>query len=209
MSGTRTDESAEAPIDNESTPSGLEPDEPTAETVETVGLELVEEDPLVLAQADLEAERARLRTVSKAYKDLQEEFAAFRVRLERQQAMKEEILKGDVVSKLFEPLENLKRSLEALQGAGVDPNLLQGVELVHKAFRDGFESMGLAELGVEGELFDTNVHEALTMMPVTDANLDGRVVQVFDHGYRVGSRTIRPARVIVGQYTPPETTGEA
>ena len=206
MSGTHTDE----PIEEVETAPESSSDDPTAETLdETPTLQLIEPDPLAEATQQLEAERARLRTVSKAYKDLQEEFAQFRVRLERQQAMKEEILKGDVVSKLFEPLENLKRSVGALKAAGVDPSLLQGVELVQKAFADGFEGLGLAELGVEGEVFDTNVHEALTMMPVTDEKLDGRVVQVFDHGYRVGSRTIRPARVVVGSYTPPESTGEA
>lgn len=208
MSGHRTDEPNESLDPDVIDISEGDSDEPTAETVdEAAGLKLAEPDPLVELEEQLEAERARSRTVSKAYRDLQDEMAAFRGRLERQQQMKEEILKGDVVSKLFDPLQNLRRSLEALQAAGVDPSLLQGVELVEKAFRDGFEALGLAEVGAEGQPFDANVHEALTMMPVQDEAMDGKVVQVFDQGYRVGSRVIRPARVVVGQYTAP--AGEA
>lgn len=150
---------------------------------------------------------ARLKTVSAAYKNLQDEMHAFRGRLERQQVLKEEILKGEVVSRLFEPLENLRRSIDALHSAKVDPGLVSGLELVHRAFLEGFHGLGLEELGHIGEPFNPDQHEALTLVPVPAAEQDGRIVQVFSKGFRVGTRVIRPARVLVGQYTAP--AGEA
>ena len=205
MSGTdeRTEEELEVVEDlDEAGPDDASPDE-GAEVVELIV------DPLEEAEAELRATQARLRTVSKAYKDLQEEMQAFKTRLERQQALKEEILRGDVVSKLFEPLENLRRSIDAMRRSGVDESTLDGLMLVEKAFKDGFAGLGLEPVGAEGEIFDPSVHEALTMMPVTDAALDGRIVQVFDLGYRVGTRVIRPARVVIGSYSQPSEPAEA
>jgi molecular chaperone GrpE len=162
-----------------------------------------EPTPMENLQAELDATTARLKTVSAGYLKVQEEMTAFKARLERQASLREQILKGDVVSKLFEPLENLRRSIDALERGGVDKELLGGVNATHKGFSEGFKSMGLEEIIAQGERFDPNQHEALTTMPVQEAALDERVVQVFSAGYRVGTRVIRPARVVVGAYTAP------
>ena len=172
-----------------------------------------EPTPMEKIQAELDATTARLKTVSAGYLKVQEEMTAFKARLERQASLREQILKGDVVSKLFEPLGNLRRSIDALDRGGVDKELLGGVNATHKGFSEGFKSMGLEEINAQGERFDPNQHEALTTMPVEEAALDQRVVQVFSAGYRVGTRVIRPARVVVGAYTAPpvpepETTDE-
>ncbi|MCB9759179.1 MAG: nucleotide exchange factor GrpE [Alphaproteobacteria bacterium] len=164
-------------------------------------------DPQAALQAELDATTARLRKVSSAYKQLQDDMKAFKDRQQRQLALREEIIKGDAVSRLFEPLENLRRTIDAMRRSGTEDSILEGVEMVYRNFLDGFHAMGLTEIGVEGEPFNPDYHEALTMMPVPDARMDGRVVQVFDHGYRVGTRTIRPARVVIGQHV--ETAGEA
>lgn len=183
--------------------------EPTIELVSDEPSEEVEfiEDPSAALREELSQATARLKTVSAAYKRMQEEFQNFKVRQERNTKIKAEILKGDTVSKMFEPVENLKRTLDAMKRQEVDASILEGLELVHKNFLDAFASLGLEEVGAEGDAFDPSSHEALTTMPVLTEDLDGTVVQVFSQGYRVGTRVIRPARVVVGQYTEP--AGEA
>lgn len=145
---------------------------------------------------------ARLRTVSSAYKQLQDDMHAFRERQARQLAVREEMIKGDAVGKLFEPLENLRRTIDAAERAKLDRSLIDGMELVYKSFLEGFHALGLEEVGREGEGFDPSLHEAITAMAVPNPEQDGRVIQVFSKGYRIGTRVIRPARVIVGQHTP-------
>lgn len=171
------------------------------------GVEVLVDARVEELERQLNDTTARLRAVSGAYKNAQEEMAAYKVRLERQAALKEEIQRGEVVSRLFEPLENLRRTLSAMQRAEIDPTLLQGLELVQRAFVEGFEGLGLQEFGAAGDVFNPDQHEALTTMPVAEERMDGRVAQVFSAGFRVGTRVIRPARVIVGQYTAP--AGEA
>ena len=147
---------------------------------------------------------ARLRTVSAAYKKQQDDVSATRKRLERHAAQREEVRRGEVVSGLFEPAENLRRSREALSKAGVVGDNLKGLDMVITQFMSAFEGLGLEEVPGKGARFDPNLHEALTTMPVMDPALDDVVVEVFSVGYRVGNRLIQPARVIVGRYTAPE-----
>ncbi|MFT7519282.1 MAG: molecular chaperone GrpE (heat shock protein), partial [Kiritimatiellia bacterium] len=85
------------------------------------------EEQAAKLRVQLDEQSARLRTVSKAYKDLQHEMDAFR---RRQQAMadaKAERKAARVVERFFEPVQNLKRSLEA---GGDAESLREGVSLV-------------------------------------------------------------------------------
>lgn len=149
---------------------------------------------------------ARLRQVSSAYKQQQDEIAATKERLARQASLKEELRRGEVVGTLFEPVENLRRSLEAVKkSAGADA--VTGLELVLQQFFDAFRKLGLEEVPGKGSRFDPNLHEAITAVPVTDPALDGVVIEVFDMGYRIGTRLLKPSRVVIGQA--PDGVGEA
>ena len=173
------------------------------ETQKLPELELVEPDPAQELRDELEATTARLKAVSAAYQKLQGEFNHFKGRTERQMELKQEILKGDVVSRLFEPVSNLKRSIEAMERGNADVAWVEGVTLVHKQFQAGFKDLGLEEIEAAGKRFDTRWHEALTTMPVDQEDLHDVVVQVFSPDFRIGQRCIQPARVVVGAWTPP------
>lgn len=155
----------------------------------------------------IEELQGRLRAVSAAYQKQQGEIAATRERLERQAAVKEELRRGEVVAGLFDPVENLRRSMEAAKKGASAEDTATGLELVLKAFLSSFQKLGLEEVPGKGAAFDPNIHEALTAMPVTDPALDQAVIEVFATGYRIGSRLIAPAKVIVGTYQEP--VGEA
>jgi molecular chaperone GrpE len=51
-----------------------------------------------------------------------------------------------------------------------------------------------------GQAFDPNLHEALTVIAVESPEEDGMVVQVFSAGYRVGSKLLKPAGVVIGKH---------
>ncbi|HCH66008.1 MAG TPA: nucleotide exchange factor GrpE, partial [Deltaproteobacteria bacterium] len=204
-------EEATAATEDHAAPPESEPEEveasPEEDDSEGPRIEIIEEDP---AQQEIDrlegvvAElQGRLRAVSAAYQKQQSEVAATRDRLKRQAAVQEELRRGEVVSGLFEPVENLRRSLDAAKKGASNDDTVQGLELVLKAFMDSFGKLGLEEVPGKGAAFDPNIHEALTTIPVTDAALDQAVIEVFAAGYRIGSRLIRPAKVIVGAYQEP------
>ncbi len=180
-----------------------EQDEATDEQVaEVSGIGLVEADPIEELKAELAGTEARLRTVSAAYKTLQSDMNGYKQRTTRQLELKLEIAKGDAVSRLFPGVANLRRSIDAARDTA-DAGLVEGLEMVHRELMGGFEKLGLEEVAGIGAVFDPLVHEALSVIPVQDEALHDRVVQVFSDGYRVGTRLITPAKVIIGAWTAP------
>lgn len=165
----------------------------------------MEPDPL-LAQAlqqvrDLEA---RLRTVSAAFKQQQDDTVQARARLERQALMQREVQRGELVATLFEPLENLRRSIQAIsRDETASPEAKEGLAHVSKQFLTAFTSLGLEETGRVGVAFDPNQHEAIGIIPVTDPEQDEMIMEVFSVGYRIGARLLLPAKVMIGKVQEP------
>lgn len=144
---------------------------------------------------------ARLRTVSKAYTDLQDEMDAFRRRQQVLAETKAQRKAAQVVERFFEPVQNLKRAIAQDDMSAQD--MRAGVEMVLKQFTDRMEELGLKEIPGVGAPFDPNVHDALAQLPVTDAAQHGRVIEVYATGWMVGDKVIQPAQVVVGTHTEP------
>jgi molecular chaperone GrpE len=154
----------------------------------------------VSALAELEA---RLRAVSAAYKDKCDEIESTKQRLARQAAVQEEMRRGEVVGALFEPVENLHRAIATVRGAA--PDAADGLHMVHAQFMTALRNLGLEEVPGEGHRFDPTIHEAIATQPVLEPDSDGKVIQVYAAGYRIGNRLVRAARVIIGAYQEPVT----
>ncbi|MFK7930525.1 MAG: nucleotide exchange factor GrpE [Myxococcota bacterium] len=152
-------------------------------------------------QGKYEEAAARLRTVSKAYTDLQAEMDAFRRRQQVLAEAKAERKAAQVVERFFEPVQNLKRAM-GQEDLSVE-DLRGGVEMVLKQFTDRMEELGLREIAGVGSPFNPNVHDALAQLPVTDAAQHGAIIEVYATGWMVGDKVIQPAQVVVGNYTEP------
>ncbi len=192
-------------ISEEEAPQGAEPaseeeGEASSSDDGTATVEILPSETDRLRQ-QLEEASARLRAVSKAYKDLQSEMDAFRKRQQVLAEAKAEKRAGQVVERFFEPVQNLKRAVEQEGATGDD--LKAGVEMVLKQFMGRMDELGLAEIPGVGSDFNPEVHDALAQMPVTDAALNGKVIEVYASGWKVGDRVIQPAQVIVGSYQAP------
>lgn len=174
-----------------------------AEVIDLPASEPTEAERLTTRLRETEA---RLRTVSKAYTDLQAEMKSFRVRVEAQAAKKAVKQTAELVGALLEPVENLRRSIGA-PGEDIEA-LVAGLKLVSHQFTDAMTRVGLQEIAGVGSLFDPNRHEALAMTPVTDRSMDGRILMVHTTGYVLGDNVLQPAQVIVGQYQAPSPEPE-
>lgn len=161
------------------------------------GVEVLEDDVHAALEARIHELEARLRVVSAAYQQKQDEINSTKERLQRHAAVQEEIRRGEVVESLLEPVENLLRSLEAVKGQPAEA----GLRMVHSQFMDALKRLGLEEVAGAGAPFDPNVHEAIATQPVSEKAKDNTVVSVFSTGYRFGNRLIRPARVVIGSYS--------
>ena len=128
---------------------------------------------------------------------VQAEFANYRRRVERdRQAVAEQAL-ASVLFGLLPVLDDIERAREHGEVEG-------GFKLVADGLETTLTKLGLERFGTVGEPFDPNVHEALTHALSADV-AEPSCGQIYQPGYRVGDRVLRPARVGVVEPGEPES----
>ncbi|GAB2666597.1 nucleotide exchange factor GrpE [Vibrio panuliri] len=100
---------------------------------------------------------------------------------------------------LLPVIDNLERAIAAADGENeaVKP-LLEGVELTHKTFSDVVAKFGLKEINPEGEAFNPEYHQAMSIQESADHE-SNTVMFVMQKGYELNGRVIRPAMVMVAK----------
>ena len=125
-----------------------------------------------------------------------------RVRMQRTFDQKLEAARGDVVARLLDTLDNLKRAVAAAEKSDSKNAdfvaLLNGVRATANLFEAKMQSLGLSAVPAVGQEFNPEVHEAVEIVPVAK-DKDNQVVEEFQTGYKCGDRLLRPARVRVGR----------
>ncbi len=96
--------------------------------------------------------------------------------------------------------DSLEMGLAARENATVD-SLLEGTRATLKLLLGAMEKSGMEVVDPEGEPFDPQLHEAMTMEPSETAE-PGSVLAVVQKGYLLNGRLLRPARVIVAAEAP-------
>ena len=151
-----------------------------------------EKDPLETAQAEIAELKNQL-----LYKVA--EFDNYRKRTLKERA--ELILNGGekFITAILPVLDDMERAIE--NGAKTeDPAVLrEGMELIHQKFMKTLESQGVSKIETENADFDTDVHEAVAMVPGMGDDKKGKVIDCLQNGYKLNDKVIRHAKVAVGQ----------
>lgn len=127
----------------------------------------------------------------------QAEFENYRKRVDRERNETYQRGRDDVLLQFLPVVDNFERALSSLETSEGDAEaLLQGVELIHKQFKDALSKLGLEAVIAVGQAFDPHLHEAVTT-EATDEHEENTVIEEFQRGYRIGDRLLRPAKVKV------------
>lgn len=100
---------------------------------------------------------------------------------------------------LLPVLDNMERALEsAPEVDGAVKPIVEGVELTLKSFRDAMAKFHIEQVDPQGEPFDPNLHQAMSMVenPEVEPN---SVIAVMQKGYTLNGRLLRPAMVMVSK----------
>ena len=137
-----------------------------------------EKDIQLRAQAEIQNIRRRAeQDVEKAHKFALEKFA----------------------KELLTVVDNLERGLAALDNAVTDETtqaLVDGVEMTHKEFVLTLAKFGVEAVGVVGEAFNPELHQAISMQPAEGIE-PNHISVVLQKGYTLQGRVLRPAMVMV------------
>ena len=176
-------EAGDSPVDNTDKTSESNADsELDAMIAEAVEAALAEQQDMVLrAKAEVQNTlRRRDQDVERAHKFALEKFG------------------GELIT----VVDNLERALEAVPDAGDESvkALYEGVELTLKGFVETLNRFDIEQLDPEGEPFDPQQHEAMSLVENDDVE-PNTVLTVIQKGYILNGRVIRPARVMVSRAT--------
>ena len=76
--------------------------------------------------------------------------------------------------------------------------------MVYKQFQDILSQNGLSPIPAMGEMFDPNIHEAISQSP-SDAVPHDHIMEEFQRGYKLADQVVRPSKVVVSLGTPDES----
>jgi molecular chaperone GrpE len=168
------------------------PGEAENENVDGAGevLEGIVEDVPVIAQKASDAE-ARLAERTADLQRLQAEYANYRKRVDRDRAAVREQAVATVLTGLLPVLDAINQAREHGELSG-------GFKSVADTLQSAVGKLGLVAYGEKGDAFDPKIHEALTHTYSPDVTED-TCVEIFQPGYKVGDKILRPARVAVAE----------
>jgi molecular chaperone GrpE len=151
-----------------------------------------EQDSLEKAQKEIEELKTQL-----LYKAA--EFDNYRKRTLKERA--ELILNGGekFITAVLPIIDDMERAIDNGEKTD-DPEVLrEGMILIHQKFMKTLEAQGVTKIDTENADFDTDVHEAVAMVPGMGDDKKGKVIDCLQQGYKLNDKVIRHAKVAVGQ----------
>jgi len=137
--------------------------------------------------ADLEQELENMtNTAKRALADLQN----FKRQVEQERTQLMNTSKIVVLAEILPVLDNFERAMKQKP----DSDWATGIENIYKQLQGIIDRAGLEEIEAMGKEVDPNLHEVVSQAPGEEE----QVIEVIEKGYKMGTKVIRPAKVVVG-----------
>lgn len=142
--------------------------------------------------------KALAEQMNDRYLRLLAEFDNYRKRVLKE---REELIKSGsirLIKDILFVLDDLERAINTSSDEEKRTNLYEGIELITKKFKTTLEAYGLEYISCVGEYFDSDLHEAISSVEVTDEQKE-KIIEEVQKGYKIHGQVIRHAKVIVGK----------
>ena len=126
------------------------------------------------------------------------EFENFKKRTSKERIEMFKTAGQEVMQALLPVLDDFDRALKELSKSE-DVEMFKGVELINNKLKETLKNKGLEQLQVsEGDVFDAEVHDAITQIPAPSKKMKGKIIDVVEKGFKLGDKIIRHPKVVVG-----------
>lgn len=168
----------------------------TAASTEPNEEDIVQEAEEVLsAVSELEAAKAEIEELKEKYLRLHAEWDTYRRRMNEQREEDKKRAAEKLVDNLIPVLDDFERTIDYGVKNG-EAGMLEGTQAVLTKLVDALGKSGVEVLNPEGQAFNALEAQAVQMLP-DESVPDETVAQVFQKGYRMGTKVLRPAMVVV------------
>ena len=141
----------------------------------------------------------KLDKEKKEYLFLMAEFDNFRKRTLKE---KSEIIKNageNVLKGLLPIMDDFERGIKAAENSPEADSVKEGVNLIYNKLKKYLNQNGVKEIDPNDDTFDTEKHEAISVVPVPDEDKKGKILDTVEKGYTINDKVLRHAKVVVGQ----------
>ena len=140
-----------------------------------------------------------LRNEKEKYLRLFAEFENFKKRTSRERIELFKTANKEVMSALIPIMDDYDRAKSQINNEN-STDEIKGLLLIFNKMNETLKINGLNEVEISvGDIFDSEIHEAITQIPAQDESQKGKVMDVIEKGYQLGEKIIRFPKVVVGK----------
>jgi molecular chaperone GrpE len=148
---------------------------------------------------ELEEKTQELAELKDKYLRLFAEFDNFKKRTVKEKLELMSTASQDLMSHLLPVLDDFDRAKQSADDENTQEVFSEGVSLVYEKLYSLLKSKGLESMKTTGEVFDPELHDAITEIPAPVEDMKGKIVDTIEKGYKLKEKIIRHAKVVVGK----------
>ena|SRR5690606_125276 len=142
--------------------------------------------------------KSELDEANNKYLRLYAEFDNYKRRTSRERIELLQSAGKEVISDLLPTLDDFDRALKAMDATDNVEKIKEGILLVSQKLKKTLTQKGLKEMESINQVFDADIHEAITNIPAPSEDMKGKVIDEVEKGYYLNDRVLRYAKVVVG-----------
>ena len=181
-------------MNNENNTQGKEQQENLAEELKMQSEAEASEQAPVEEKNELDELKNSLKESNDKFIRLYADFENYKRKMQKDRIELITSASKDLITNLIPVLDDFDRAILADK----DKQISEGIILIHQKLVRTLIGKGLKEMECMGQEFNSDFHEAITMIPASEESLKGKIVDVLEKGYSINDNVIRFAKVIVG-----------
>jgi len=133
------------------------------------------------------------------YIRLHAEFDNYRKRTAKERIELVATANAGILKDLIPVLDDFERAISSNESASEIESVKEGFLLIYNKYKGILESKGLKPMHSKGEVFDSELHEAIANIPAESDEMKGKIIDDVEKGYTLHDKVVRFAKVVVGQ----------
>ncbi len=166
--------------------------------VEEKKTEQVTEEKAVEANP-VEQIQTQLEEIKDKYLRLSAEFDNYRKRSLREKMDLTKYASEEILESILPLYDDFERAMKSMDTSTDINAVKEGLHLIYSKFSDFLKTKGVSEIEAIGKELNTDIHEAITKIPVQDEAMKGKIVDVVLKGYMLNEKVIRFSKVVMGE----------
>lgn len=143
--------------------------------------------------------QAQLDEMKDKYLRLSAEFDNYRKRSLREKMDLTKYASEEVLQSILPLHDDFDRAMKSMDVSTDIEAVKEGQRLIYNKFNEFLKAKGISEIDAIGKDLNTDIHEAITKIPVQDEAMKGKIVDVVQKGYMLNDKVIRFSKVIIGE----------